>query len=77
MKTDLFYITIDLILCSFVFADKGCRQPLDPGPCRQYVVRWYYDAIANACAQFWFGGCKGNQNRFDTEDSCRKACVTV
>ncbi|XP_018596132.2 collagen, type XXVIII, alpha 1b [Scleropages formosus] len=56
---------------------KGCRQPLDPGPCRQYVVRWYYDAIANACAQFWFGGCKGNQNRFDTEDSCRKACVTV
>ncbi|KPP72397.1 collagen alpha-1(XXVIII) chain-like [Scleropages formosus] len=57
--------------------DKGCRQPLDPGPCRQYVVRWYYDAIANACAQFWFGGCKGNQNRFDTEDSCRKACVTV
>ncbi|KAM9838592.1 collagen, type XXVIII, alpha 1a [Aulostomus maculatus] len=55
--------------------DKSCRQPLDPGPCRQYVVRWYYDLEANACAQFWYGGCQGNSNNFETETSCRKSCV--
>ncbi|KAM4630454.1 collagen, type XXVIII, alpha 1a [Polymixia lowei] len=54
---------------------SGCRQPLDPGPCRQYVVKWYYDPEANACAQFWYGGCQGNANNFDTEANCRHDCV--
>lgn len=53
---------------------EGCTQSLDPGPCRDYVVQWYYDATSNSCAQFWFGGCQGNQNRFDTEKKCRETC---
>ncbi|XP_036421837.1 collagen, type XXVIII, alpha 1a [Colossoma macropomum] len=52
-----------------------CRQRLDPGPCRNYEIKWYYDPEANACAQFWYGGCHGNSNRFGTQDSCRKTCV--
>uniref|UniRef100_A0A3B3VJ40 BPTI/Kunitz inhibitor domain-containing protein n=1 Tax=Poecilia latipinna TaxID=48699 RepID=A0A3B3VJ40_9TELE len=55
----------------------GCSQYLDPGPCRDYVMKWYYDATSNSCAQFWFGGCQGNQNRFDTEKKCRETCVKV
>ncbi|XP_056255603.1 collagen, type XXVIII, alpha 1a [Seriola aureovittata] len=55
--------------------DEGCSQPLDPGPCRQYVVKWYYDPEANACAQFWYGGCQGNANNFETEVNCRNSCV--
>ncbi|XP_034030195.1 collagen, type XXVIII, alpha 1b [Thalassophryne amazonica] len=54
---------------------EECKQVLDPGPCRDYVVKWYYDAIANSCAQFWFGGCHGNSNQFQTEKSCRETCV--
>uniref|UniRef100_A0A8D3EDE6 BPTI/Kunitz inhibitor domain-containing protein n=1 Tax=Scophthalmus maximus TaxID=52904 RepID=A0A8D3EDE6_SCOMX len=54
-----------------------CSQILDPGPCRDYVVKWYYDATANSCAQFWFGGCLGNSNQFETERSCREACFRV
>ncbi|CAN9504149.1 unnamed protein product [Ophioblennius macclurei] len=54
---------------------EGCGQPLDPGPCRQYVVRWYYDPEANACAQFWFGNCQGNANNFESEASCKSSCV--
>ncbi|RVE66909.1 hypothetical protein OJAV_G00112030 [Oryzias javanicus] len=53
----------------------GCSQPLDPGPCRLYYVRWYFDPQANSCAQFWYGGCHGNQNNFETEEACREACV--
>uniref|UniRef100_A0A3Q3H0E1 Collagen alpha-1(XXVIII) chain n=1 Tax=Labrus bergylta TaxID=56723 RepID=A0A3Q3H0E1_9LABR len=54
---------------------EGCSQPLDPGPCRQYVMRWYYDPVANACAQFWFGGCEGNRNNFESEADCMTSCV--
>ncbi|XP_064201712.1 collagen, type XXVIII, alpha 1a [Anguilla rostrata] len=54
---------------------EGCEQDLDPGPCRNYAVKWYYDSLANSCAQFWFGGCKGNRNRFETESNCIEACV--
>ncbi|TKS82578.1 Collagen alpha-1(XXVIII) chain [Collichthys lucidus] len=61
---------------SFITA-KRCSHPLDPGPCRDYTVKWYYDVTANACAQFWFGGCLGNRNQFETEKSCRETCVRV
>lgn len=54
---------------------EGCRQILDPGPCRDYVVKWYYDETSNACAQFWFGGCLGNKNQFETEEKCHETCV--
>uniref|UniRef100_A0A3P9L7L4 Collagen type XXVIII alpha 1 chain n=1 Tax=Oryzias latipes TaxID=8090 RepID=A0A3P9L7L4_ORYLA len=60
---------------SFLSPGGGCSQPLDPGPCRLYRVRWYFDPQANSCAQFWYGGCHGNQNNFETEEICRKACV--
>ncbi|XP_070777830.1 collagen, type XXVIII, alpha 1a [Enoplosus armatus] len=60
---------------SLTDSDEGCSQPLDPGPCRQYVVKWYYDPEANACAQFWYGGCQGNANNFETEANCRSSCV--
>uniref|UniRef100_A0A672FL64 Collagen, type XXVIII, alpha 1b n=1 Tax=Salarias fasciatus TaxID=181472 RepID=A0A672FL64_SALFA len=73
-----------ILSCSFlsrpvlsrpVLFSEGCAQPLDPGPCRDYVVRWYYDPQANACAQFWFGSCQGNANNFQSEDSCTSTCV--
>ncbi|KAM7372770.1 hypothetical protein PAMP_007668 [Pampus punctatissimus] len=55
--------------------DEGCALPLDSGPCRQYVVKWYFDPEANACAQFWYGGCHGNANNFETEVHCKNSCV--
>ncbi|XP_029307094.1 collagen, type XXVIII, alpha 1b [Cottoperca gobio] len=56
---------------------ERCDHVLDPGPCRDYVVKWYFDAIANSCAQFWFGGCMGNSNQFETEKNCRETCAKV
>uniref|UniRef100_A0A8C7JVP1 Collagen alpha-1(XXVIII) chain n=1 Tax=Oncorhynchus kisutch TaxID=8019 RepID=A0A8C7JVP1_ONCKI len=59
----------------FVPLDPRCALVLDQGPCRDYKMRWYYDKQANACAQFWYGACEGNQNRFDTEEECQRTCV--
>ncbi|XP_068602533.1 collagen, type XXVIII, alpha 2a [Brachionichthys hirsutus] len=57
--------------------DPRCKLSLDQGPCRNYNIRWYYDKQANACAQFWYGGCGGNGNRYETEDECKKTCVLL
>eukprot|EP00063_Salmo_salar_P032404 XP_014007239.1 PREDICTED: collagen alpha-1(XXVIII) chain-like isoform X1 [Salmo salar] len=59
----------------FVPLDPRCALVLDQGPCRDYKMRWYYDKQANACAQFWYGACEGNQNRFNTEEECKRTCV--
>lgn len=63
--------------CFLSSSAERCGLVLDPGPCRDYVVKWYYDGMANACAQFWFGGCLGNGNQFESEKSCRETCVKV
>lgn len=55
--------------------DPRCGLILDQGTCRDYSIRWYYDKQANACAQFWYGGCGGNDNRYETEEECKKTCV--
>lgn len=55
--------------------DPRCNLSLDQGTCRNYSIHWYYDQQANSCAQFWYGGCGGNDNRYETEDECKKTCV--
>ncbi|NXO17111.1 COSA1 protein, partial [Oriolus oriolus] len=56
-------------------SDPRCLEPMKPGDCWDYVVKWYYDKNGNSCAQFWYGGCNGTNNRFETEKECREACV--
>uniref|UniRef100_A0A8D2LUT7 BPTI/Kunitz inhibitor domain-containing protein n=1 Tax=Varanus komodoensis TaxID=61221 RepID=A0A8D2LUT7_VARKO len=60
---------------SILFSDARCLQPLTPGDCQDYQVKWYYASDANSCARFWYGGCKGNENRFETEEECQATCV--
>lgn len=55
--------------------DPRCNLRLDLGTCRNYSIHWYYDKQSNSCAQFWYGGCGGNDNRYKTEDECKKTCV--
>uniref|UniRef100_H0VIY0 Collagen type VI alpha 3 chain n=1 Tax=Cavia porcellus TaxID=10141 RepID=H0VIY0_CAVPO len=54
-----------------------CKLPRDDGTCRDFVLRWYYDTKTESCARFWYGGCGGNENRFDSQQNCEKLCASA
>ena len=68
-----------LVPSSAIFTDSSisnvCDQSYETGPCRGYFPRWYYSREDNACKQFIYGGCDGNQNRFDNREECEAKCV--
>lgn len=70
----------DPILMCFLVAghaahNKACTLKKDPGNCEDASTKWYYDSKRNACKLFVYGGCDGNDNRFDTESKCKAECV--
>ncbi|KAJ8728055.1 hypothetical protein PYW08_016440 [Mythimna loreyi] len=51
-----------------------CKLQPNVGICLGLVERYYYDVEAKDCKSFMYGGCGGNQNRFDSYDLCIKRC---
>ena len=54
--------------------DPVCSDPMDAGPCKAYRPYWFFNSTSGACERFYWGGCRGNQNRFRSEDDCQSTC---
>ncbi|XP_064537926.1 spondin-1 [Drosophila montana] len=54
-----------------------CVQEPDSGPCRGSYQRYAYNAQANRCESFIYGGCRGNRNNFLTESDCLHTCNKI
>lgn len=54
-------------------ANKACSLKPDPGPCKAFIIRWYYNPISDKCESFIWGGCLGVVP-FETKQEC-SVCV--
>lgn len=54
-----------------------CVEPPITGPCRASFTNWYYNPYEGRCNRFNYGGCDGNENRFDAEEKCMSSCTGV
>ncbi|KAM6961308.1 kunitz-type protease inhibitor 1a [Aplochiton taeniatus] len=54
-----------------------CTEPPNTGDCRDSFTRWYYNPLRKDCFRFNYGGCHGNDNRFDDKETCVRICQSV
>ncbi|CAN8032159.1 unnamed protein product [Ixodes persulcatus] len=54
---------------------RNCEAPADPGPCKGYFLRWFFNVETSECEQFVYGGCKGNLNNYYSKEQCESTCA--
>uniref|UniRef100_A0A0R3RJG4 BPTI/Kunitz inhibitor domain-containing protein n=1 Tax=Elaeophora elaphi TaxID=1147741 RepID=A0A0R3RJG4_9BILA len=72
LKSTVVLILIKCISGQEMLENIRCNQYPDRGTCedREFTVKWYYDRYAHRCRKFYYGGCEGNENRFDSFEVC-------
>ena len=50
-----------------------CNLEPDPGLCKAYMPKYYYDKKDKKCKEFIWGGC-GGVVPFETMEECEKQC---
>ncbi|XP_059045746.1 tissue factor pathway inhibitor-like isoform X2 [Achroia grisella] len=53
---------------------KTCFLRPDTGPCRADIIQWYFDVKQRKCYRFFWGGCQGNGNKFESKNECLEYC---
>ena len=51
-----------------------CSLPPETGPCLAYFRHYFYNTTSKQCEQFIYGGCRGNENNFETVEECEANC---
>jgi len=51
-----------------------CSLPLVSGNCNAYFPSFGFNAPTGNCVPFVYGGCGGNENRFETLAACEASC---
>ncbi|CAG5114943.1 unnamed protein product, partial [Candidula unifasciata] len=51
-----------------------CDLPPETGRCRAAITKYFYNSTSGYCEEFIYGGCEGNENRFDNITACKDQC---
>ncbi|XP_059560828.1 tissue factor pathway inhibitor-like [Myotis daubentonii] len=52
-----------------------CAYRADPGPRKALLPRFFFNVFSGQCESFTYEGCRGNQNRFQSQEACRERCI--
>ncbi|CAH1783699.1 unnamed protein product [Owenia fusiformis] len=52
-----------------------CKLPKRVGPCEAKISRYFYNPETKMCEMFYYGGCDGNRNNFETKMECENRCA--
>ncbi|NXE82899.1 PPN1 protein, partial [Cochlearius cochlearius] len=53
----------------------ACLEARDAGPCHSFSPKWFFEGHQpGRCLLFWYGGCGGSRNRFESREQCEAAC---
>jgi len=58
-------------------AGAVCSLPFEVGDCDAAMPVYYHNPATDSCEPRVYGGCGGNDNRFDTYAECESACGVV
>ncbi|XP_045541660.1 spondin-1-like, partial [Papilio machaon] len=58
-------------------AKRICMEAPEQGPCRSLYQRWAFVAMKGMCVPFNYGGCRGGQNNFLTQQDCMDTCMVL
>ncbi|XP_040913680.1 tissue factor pathway inhibitor a [Toxotes jaculatrix] len=58
----------------FIF-NELCALKDEPGPCKAIKERFFFNVDTGRCELFEYGGCRGNDNNFETLEACEEMCV--
>ncbi|KAL0809739.1 hypothetical protein ABMA28_011245 [Loxostege sticticalis] len=70
----LFVLATAFSVISADYSDPACKQPIEPGTCYGYFEVYGYNTTTEKCELFIYGGCEGNDNRYETIGECQQAC---
>ncbi|KAL1475549.1 hypothetical protein MTO96_037209, partial [Rhipicephalus appendiculatus] len=54
---------------------KRCMLPPEKGYCRAFMPNYFFDYKDQLCKIFIYGGCGGNDNKFQDEKKCQEVCL--
>ncbi|EDW84073.2 uncharacterized protein Dwil_GK18965 [Drosophila willistoni] len=64
-----------LAACLAAVKHPSCAESTgERGDCRAMHKKWTYHPNSNQCIRFFYSGCHGNSNNFDTQEECEQRC---
>ncbi|XP_060666607.1 PI-stichotoxin-She2b-like [Drosophila nasuta] len=75
------YIVLAIFVFSLIAVAKcwnlSCYEPVsNRGYCFGFYKLWSFDYTTGQCVPFVYGGCGGNNNRFESREQCEFLCFS-